>query len=115
MPRIQTKLSDLHWNPFKKSVQPTLDKKVVQELKSSIETTSLWEQWVVRKNKDGDLELAFGHHRLQAAIELFGKSKEVSVQLERYDDATMLKAMANENGSDEAVDLKTKIATLKYV
>jgi len=53
-----------------------IDSLVVKQIQESASKTSFWEQWVVRKNGDG-YEIAFGHHRLAAAIELFGKNYEV--------------------------------------
>lgn len=57
----------------------------------------LWEAWVGRRTKDG-IEIAFGHHRLAAAIELFGKNHKVSVQIAEDDsDGAMKRKLVNEN------------------
>ena len=44
---------------------------------------------------------ACGHHRYQAAVELFTGKHEVSVQVEDYTDEQMAIAMADENAGDE--------------
>ena len=56
---------------------------------------------MARINKEGDAEIAFGHHRHAVALSLFGKNHQASVQMEDYTDDQMLKAMANENADDE--------------
>jgi len=48
-------------------------------------------------------ELAFGHHHLEAARQLFWKNYDVTVQLEDYDDAQMLIALADENAERRCV------------
>lgn len=101
MRRIKVQLKDLKPNPYKKDIQGGLiDPEVVARIKESANKTSFWEQWVVRE-VGTKYELAFGHHRLVAAKELFGGSYEVSVQLEDYSDEQMLVALADENAGDE--------------
>lgn len=95
-------LGELKPNPFKKEIQNgRIDPLVVKQIVESAGKTSFWEQWVARKNGDG-YEIAFGHHRLTAAIEMFGKKYEVSVQVELYTDEQMLIALADENAGSEA-------------
>src|SRR5690242_13637785 len=102
MNRVTVALSDLKPNPFKKDIcGGRLDPEVVSQIKESATKTSFWEQWVVRKT-DAGYEMAFGHHRLQAAIELFGAAHRVGVQLEDYSDEQMMIALADENSGDEA-------------
>ncbi len=100
--RKTIQLGELKPNPFKKFVNGgKLNQATVTSLEGRIQSTTLWEQWVVRETIDDKYEMAFGHHRLQAAINLFGKKHEVSVQVEDYDDALMLKSLANENAEDD--------------
>jgi hypothetical protein len=93
-------------NPFKKEVLGgELDPLKVAQIKQSADKTSLWEQWVARRTEAG-YELAFGHHRLQAAIELYGPKYQASVQIEAYTDSQMLMAMVNENAKEESTLLE---------
>jgi hypothetical protein len=105
MKRVKVQLKDLKPNPYKKDIQGGfIDPFTVAQIKESASKTSFWEQWVVRKTSNG-YELAFGHHRLAAAIELYGPEYEVSVQVEDYSDEQMLIALADENaGREETVE-----------
>jgi hypothetical protein len=95
-------LGELKPNPFKKDIQNgRIDPVVVKQIVESTKKTSFWEQWVARKYGD-EYQIAFGHHRLAAAIELFGKKHEVSVQIEPYTDEQMLIALADENAGPES-------------
>jgi ParB-like nuclease domain len=108
--RTKVKLSELKPNPFKKSIQEgRIDQGVVNQIKESMSKTSVWEQWVVREAEEG-YEIAFGHHRLKAAIDLLGKDYEVSVQVEKYDDDQMFVALADENaGPEESVEAQCDV------
>jgi ParB-like nuclease family protein len=108
--RAKVKLSELKPNPFKKFIQEgRIDPLVVKQIKESMSKTSVWEQWVVREAEEG-YEIAFGHHRLKAAIELLGKEHEVSVQVEKYDDDRMFFALADENaGPEESVEAQCDV------
>jgi hypothetical protein len=67
---------------------------------------------------NGEYELAFGHHRLDAAKEVFGDDHEVSVQVEDYCDAQMLIALADENaGESESLEAQVDVirATRAYL
>jgi ParB-like chromosome segregation protein Spo0J len=100
MKRINVKLGDLKPNPWKQQIG-SIDANKVQDIVKSAKSSSLWEQWVVRKNVKGDYEMAFGHHRLAAAIQIYGKAHEVSVQLEDYSDYQMKHALIRENMGNE--------------
>lgn len=98
-------------NPFKKEIAGgAIDAHVVEQIMESASKTSFWDQWVAREAVDG-YEIAFGHHRLAAAIKLFGKKHEVSIQLENYSDEQMLIALADENAGAEA-SLREQIDTV---
>jgi hypothetical protein len=109
MKRVKVQLKDLKPNPYKKDIRGGfIDEIVVEQIKESASKTSFWEQWVVRE-KDA-FELAFGHHRLAAAIALYGPNYEVSVQVEPYTDEQMLVALADENaGNEESVEAQVDV------
>lgn len=114
MKRVTVQLKDLNPNPYKKQIQGGfIDPVVVEQIRESAEKTSFWEQWVVRETGKGQYELAFGHHRLEAAKQLYGSSYEVSVQVEEYTDEQMLIAMADENaGSAESVEAQADVVRI---
>lgn len=110
MKRTTVRLKDLKPNPYKKDIcGGHIDEYVVSQIKESASKTSFWEQWVVRE-KDGEYQMAFGHHRLAAALELYGPEYEVSVQVEPYTDEQMLIALADENaGGEESVEAQVDV------
>lgn len=116
--RVELELGDLLSNPYRKQIQNgRLDPKRIKELKESVNETSLWERWVVRKTPQG-YELAMGHHLLAAAIELFGKHHKVSVQVEQYTDPQMMIALADDNageGASFAEQQDTVVMAQKYL
>jgi ParB-like chromosome segregation protein Spo0J len=94
-------LGDLKPNPFKKQIQGgRLDSEKVKRLEESINQDGFWTGIHARKN-DGNYEIAFGHHRLQAAINVLGKNYKTSIQLDDYTDAQMVRMLVNENSASE--------------
>lgn len=86
-------------NPFKKHIlNGRIDEEKVKAIKQSASKTSFWENWVVRKHGD-EYQLVFGHHRLQAALDLYGVAHRVSVQIVAYTDEQMAIALVNENAT----------------
>jgi len=74
-----------------------IDKAKVDKLRSSIKRTGFWDNLVGRKGKDGLIEIAYGHHRIEACRQEFKADHEIDVIVRDLDDATMLKIMAAEN------------------
>ena len=93
---MKIKVAELKANPFRNIENYPINRDKVEALKASIEETSFWDNVVVRPNPDGDgYQLAYGHHRWWALLEL--KILEVDIPVRDLDDATMLKMMADEN------------------
>lgn len=102
MKRLKISLGELKPNPYKKDIDGgRIDSNVVNQIIESANKTSFWEQFVVRQVED-EYQIAFGHHRLEAAVQMYGKKYEVSVQVEDYSDEQMLVALADENTGSEA-------------
>ena len=78
------------------------DKGKLDELASSIQKNGVWPGTVVRQRKDGEYELAFGHHRVQAA-KMLGL-KVFPVVVEHLSDDQMLNYMASENSEEYGHD-----------
>lgn len=89
------KLKDVLPNPNRDLKANPLDAVKIDELVASINTTGFWDNVVVRKNKDGKYELAYGHHRLAAAIK--AGLTEADFIVKKLDDELMIKVMDNEN------------------
>jgi hypothetical protein len=73
---------------------PLIEEKI-EELVGSIHLTGYWENCVARKNAEGKYELAYGHHRLAAAIS--AGLVEADFIVRTLDDATMIQIMDSEN------------------
>jgi hypothetical protein len=89
------KLKDILPNPFRDLKSNPLIEDKVEELVGSINLTGFWDNVVVRKNADGKYELAYGHHRLAAALR--AGLLEADFIVKTLDDATMIQIMDNEN------------------
>jgi len=69
---MKIKLKDLLPNPFKKHINGgRLNKERIDLLKESITKDGFWDN-VMCREKDGKYELAYGHHRIEAAKEVLG-------------------------------------------
>lgn len=94
---MKLKVKDLQPNPFRKIEKYPINRDKVDALKASIKETTFWDNLLARK-KNGQIEIAYGHHRLVALQEL--EIKEVDIPVRDLDDAMMIKIMANENLED---------------
>src|SRR5262245_22464302 len=105
----------LQSNPYRNlSSYPWVENKI-DSLMRSIMDVGLWEGVIVRRAAKA-FQLAFGHHRIEAAKRL--GLKEVSVIVRDLDDEMMIKMMGRENGEDYSTQflilLNTWEGGLKY-
>src|ERR1035437_9448902 len=91
------KLSDIEPNPNRDLKFNPLNPTKLNSLVNSINETGFWATVIVRPHpeKKGRYQLAFGHHRFQAAIQV--GVKEADFVVEDLDDSMMLKKMEQEN------------------
>lgn len=104
---MKVKLKDLHSNPFRNLKKYPVRRDRVDGMKRSILKTGYWKNILVRK-LNGKVEMAYGHHRKAALVELYGKDRAVDVILDTMNDARMLQRMANEN--ERAAELEIDVA-----
>jgi len=104
---VKVKLSDIKDNPYRNDESYTYDKAKIAALAESIGDTSFWENLLARKTKEGVIQLAYGHHRLQALKALNAEGYEeysvikINVRPEnQLTDERMLKIFAQENKDD---------------
>lgn len=76
--------------------------KKLEEIKASYQKLGAWVGVHARHRSDGEYELAFGHHRVEAARQL--GMKTFPILLGQYSDDQMLNMMAHENSEDYAHD-----------
>lgn len=99
---MKVRVKDIKPNPFHPilSENPTGHNQVaVERLMKSIQKLTFWENIVARK-KGKEVELAYGHHRLEAVKRLYGDKYEFDVIIRDFDDLQMIQALDKEN--DEA-------------
>jgi hypothetical protein len=80
----------------------------IETLRNSIRELGLWPGLIARP-AGSRFELAFGHHRLEAARR--EKLKTVPLIVRELDDRAMLKFMAHENGEDYSTDFLVLLST----
>jgi len=93
---MKVQIKQLEPNPYRDMAHYPIDREKVEALKASIKQTGFWDNILARKN-NGKVQIAYGHHRLAALLEIYKSTDEVDIPIKPLDDATMLKIMANEN------------------
>jgi len=96
-PNHNRHLADYPWNESK-----------VKALQHSIEDVGMWES-IIAREIDGQYEMAFGHHRLEAAKR--AGLKKVPVIVKALTDKQMLQYMGRENGEDYSTDYLVMLNT----
>jgi hypothetical protein len=96
---MRVELKALKPNPFRNFKVDPIDEQVVAALKESIKDNpaGFWGGIVARK-KNGVIEIAFGHHRIKAAIAAGIREDDVKVSPD-ISDAEMIRMYANENAT----------------
>jgi ParB/RepB/Spo0J family partition protein len=110
---MKLKFKDVLPNPYRDLKGNPLLKEKIAELLLSINTTGFWDNCVVRENKAGKYELAYGHHRVQAAIE--AGLIEADFIVKPLDDAMLIKVMDLENREAYASSPASVIESVKAV
>jgi len=104
----EIEIEKIKFNPFKKFINGgKLNPEIIEKLKESISHKTLPEIFSVRE-KDGNYELCFGHHRLEALKQVYGKTHKITINIVNYDDETMLIDMVRENITHRDVDYQDK-------
>jgi len=110
-------LKDLKPNPFRNFDLYPIFPEWIEQLKDSIAHTGYWNGFLARE-KDGQYEIPYGHHRKQALEELHGTDYQVEVQIEDMSDNLMRQRMFRENirnkVQDSAVMLHDIQTAMKY-
>jgi len=88
-------LNKIRDNPWRDRVRNPIDANRVEAIAVSIGKTKYWMGTYGREMPDGTVQLAFGHHRFEAAKEQ--GLKEIPIIIEDFTDGEMLVWMAQEN------------------
>jgi len=95
---MKVKVKDVSSNPYRNIEHYPLNKDKIIALTQSIEKTGFWDNLVARE-VNGKIEIAYGHHRIEALrlAEGFGYDFEFELPIKEIDNGTMIQIMANEN------------------
>jgi hypothetical protein len=103
-----TRLSLIEANPHRNlKTYPWIERKV-EQLMHSIDGVGLWAS-VIGRPHGKRYQLAFGHHRIEAAERL--KLKTIHLIIRQLSDLEMLQFMGRENGEDYSTDLLVLLNT----
>lgn len=109
MSEIKTlSITSLQPNPYRMLKTYPWVKGKLDQLMRSISDVGLWESIIARPQGRG-YEIAFGHHRIEAAKRL--KLKRVPVIVRKLSDEDMLKFMGRENGEDYGTEFLIMLNT----
>ena len=106
---VQT--ANLRPNPFRRLAEYPIIREKIDALKESIDSTGFWGTIVGRPHKGSLVEIAFGHHRLQALKEC--KIDRVEIIVRDLSNEQMLKMMARENLEEWGTSAWVEIETIR--
>lgn len=92
---MEVAIDKLVANPFRNIEEYELQEENVSALMHSMQTTDLWLSFEARSTGDGKYQIAFGHHRLEAARRL--GIETVTISVSDRSDLDMLDMMIQEN------------------
>ena len=107
-------IKDIKPNPFRHMERYPIQQDKVEALRESIRATGFWGN-VVARIQDGEVQLAYGHHRLAALKEEYGDDHEVELIVRHLDDESMLKMMGRENMAEWASGASIEHETVRAV
>lgn len=111
---MKVKVKDVSPNPYRNIEHYPLNKEKIIALTQSIEKTGFWDNLVARE-LDGKIQIAYGHHRIEALrlAEGFGYDFEFELPIKNIDNGTMIQIMANENMQEWGHDITVIDETVK--
>jgi len=96
---MKVKIKDLKPNPYRDMDNYPINQDKMQHLAASIKQTGFWDNVIARKS-NGEIQIAYGHHRLEALKKVMKPTDEVEVPIKDLTDALMIQIMAKENDND---------------
>ena len=88
-------LSKIKDSPWRNKKRNPIDQTRVDAIEESIDTTEFWSGVYGREMEDGTVQIAFGHHRVEAAKQ--AGLKEITVEIQPFTNGEMLIRMSREN------------------
>jgi len=115
---MKVQIKDLKPNPYRDIDNYPINQAKVQSLMNSMEQTGFWDN-ILAREINGQIQIAYGHHRLEALRKKYKPDYEVDIPVKKLSDAIMLKMMAQENeyisGLSVAVTDETIRQTRKFL
>jgi hypothetical protein len=96
---IQVKIRDVLPNPYRDYSLYSIRADKVARLVESIRETGFWEN-VVGRRKGNKVEIAYGHHRIEAARKVFKPDDTIPIIIKDLSDDDMLRMMIRENAEE---------------
>ena len=105
---LEVSLSAIDANPFRRFDSYPFVERKIETLKRSIDDVGMWAGVIARK-AGNRYQIAFGHHRIEAARRL--KMKTVPLIIQDLDEEQMLQFMGRENMEDYNADFLCMLET----
>ena len=86
----------------------------VEALRESFRATGFWEN-VTAREVNGKPEIAYGHHRMVALEEEYGKDHKIRLNMRDLDDDKMLKVLSRENRLEWSTTIQEEYKTVRRV
>lgn len=96
---VTAKLSEIDPNPMRRLKEYPYNQDKIAALRQSIHDVGLWAGVIGRKHGQR-IQIAFGHHRIEAARQELGKSASTQIIIRDLSDQEMLEFMGRENLED---------------
>lgn len=110
MKQVRIEVNKVKSNPFKKFINGgKLDQDIINKLIEGYKQTTFHENLCARENKTKQIELVYGHHRLEAVKRVYGKTHKIFLRIYSYkefSDEQMLLDMVRENMTQRGEDYR---------
>lgn len=110
----QFQVKDIRPNPFRHVSRYPIRRDKIAALRESLRSTGFWGN-IVARLRDGQAEIAYGHHRLVALKEEYGPSHKVDLIVRELSDEAMLQIMARENMEEWGTSASVEHETIRAV
>lgn len=101
---LTVKVSSIEPNPLRRLAEYPYNPAKIEALRASIRDVGLWEGVIARRGGNSRYQIAFGHHRIEAARQEKGEEARVPLIIRDLSDKEMLAFMGRENLEDYNAD-----------